>query len=91
VRAEVQGAEDIDRHFAVETKAVEAHGRDFVAIFVESANLRYQMDLSNDFLTEGRTRNCPQIDAPEGKKRWGGKSDAIKKGRILTGLPDIGR
>ena len=63
MRAEVQGTEDIDGDFAVETKAVEAHGGDFVAIFVESANLRYEMNLSNNFITGVR------IDATEISER----------------------
>jgi len=39
MRAEVQGAEDIQRDFTVETEAIETYGRDFIAIFVDSVNL----------------------------------------------------
>jgi len=39
MRAEIQGTEDIQRDFTVETEAIEAYGRNFIAVFVESVNL----------------------------------------------------
>jgi hypothetical protein len=57
VRAEVQGTEDVQRNFTVETEAIEAYGRNFMAIFVESMNLRYQINVSENFITERRIRN----------------------------------
>lgn len=40
VRAQVKRAQNIEADFAVETKAIEANGRDLLAMFVESDDLQ---------------------------------------------------
>ena len=61
VRAEVQGTDDVEQDLAVESKALEAHRRDFVAVLVECATLDAERGRKNRIQFATRKKKSPKV------------------------------